>query len=100
MPKEVVFGSQLPYSDVSSGRSAIGVHWGIEQEYVQVSASLFNDDGRSVTADGVVHEAEGAEAARRELWSQGFYVDLDRSGINRLIRNLRRARDQAFGRDE
>jgi hypothetical protein len=30
----------------------------------------------------------------------GMYVTLDRSGINRLIRNLRRARDQAFGRDE
>jgi len=31
---------------------------------------------------------------------QGFYVWLDRKGINDLIRNLRRARDQAFGRDE
>ena len=30
----------------------------------------------------------------------GFYVDLDRRGINDLIRTLRRARDSAFGRDE
>jgi hypothetical protein len=29
-----------------------------------------------------------------------MYVTLNRSGINDLIRNLRRARDQAFGRDE
>jgi hypothetical protein len=29
-----------------------------------------------------------------------IYVDLTRNGINDLIRNLRRARDQAFGRDE
>lgn len=30
----------------------------------------------------------------------GWHVTLDREGINRLIRVLRRARDQAFGRDE
>jgi hypothetical protein len=33
-------------------------------------------------------------------FTDGMYVDLDRAGINKLIRNLRRARDQAFGRDE
>jgi hypothetical protein len=31
---------------------------------------------------------------------QGWYVQLDRLGINRLIRILRQARDDAFGRDE
>lgn len=30
----------------------------------------------------------------------GFYVTVDRRGINDLIRHLRRARDQAYGRDE
>jgi len=30
----------------------------------------------------------------------GWHVDLDRPQINELIRVLRRARDQAFGRDE
>ena len=34
------------------------------------------------------------------LASYGFHTQLDRDGINHLIRNLRRARDQAFGRDE
>lgn len=29
----------------------------------------------------------------------GFYVSLDRDGVNRLIRTLRRARDAAFGSD-
>lgn len=28
------------------------------------------------------------------------YINLDRAGINRLIKFLRRARDDAFGRDE
>lgn len=30
----------------------------------------------------------------------GWRVTLDRDGINRAIRSLRRARDAAFGRDE
>lgn len=30
----------------------------------------------------------------------GYHVWLDRRGVNDLIRHLRRARDQAFGRDE
>lgn len=30
----------------------------------------------------------------------GLHVNLDRRGINTLIRHLRHARDQAFGRDE
>lgn len=30
----------------------------------------------------------------------GWHVDLDRRQVNELIRVLRRARDQAFGRDE
>jgi hypothetical protein len=31
---------------------------------------------------------------------RGLFATLDREGINRLIRVLRRARDQAYGRDE
>lgn len=31
--------------------------------------------------------------------NDGMYVSLDREGVNRLIRVLRRARDQAFGSD-
>jgi hypothetical protein len=32
--------------------------------------------------------------------SGGWFVQLDRAGINHLIRSLRKARDQSFGRDE
>ena len=31
---------------------------------------------------------------------EGYFVDLDRRRINELIRRLRKARDDAFGRDE
>lgn len=32
--------------------------------------------------------------------SNGWFVNLDRHGLNRLIRTLRKARDDAYGRDE
>lgn len=35
-----------------------------------------------------------------ETVNEGWFVDLDRYACNDLIRKLRRARDQAFGRDE
>ncbi len=39
------------------------------------------------------HRADGSSYA-------GLWSDLDREGVNRLVRVLRRARDAAFGRDE
>lgn len=41
--------------------------------------------------------ADGAEP--KPAWD-GQWMDLDRYQVNELIRALRRARDQAFGRDE
>lgn len=38
-------------------------------------------------------------ADAESVWD-GQWVDLDRQGINQLIRALREARDKAFGRDE
>jgi hypothetical protein len=40
-----------------------------------------------------------AAAPEQEDW-RGIFMVLDRDGINELIRNLRIARDKAFGRDE
>ncbi len=54
-------------------------------------------DGTTATMVG-----PGAVATRDEdgwTWD-GQYTDLDRHGINRLIRALREARDKAYGRDE
>jgi hypothetical protein len=53
----------------------------------------------TVTADGQslkerVKEFEDGETPR------GLYVSLTRESINQMIRVLRRARDQVFGRDE
>ena len=35
----------------------------------------------------------------REQPSDGVFMSLDRDGINRLVRSLRKARDAAFGSD-
>ncbi len=112
MPRERIFGSDAPYTEASSARSVVGVTWN-RDDHVQVFVELFNDDLQYVSGedcpDVVViggedpiktRTADGDEAVRRKIWADGFYVSMDRDGINKLIRNLRRARDQAFGRDE
>jgi hypothetical protein len=61
----------------------VKVAWG--REYVQVASV-----GRATVTHDALEIPEG----------DGWYVTLDRRGINELIRNLRRARDRAYGRDE
>jgi hypothetical protein len=84
MPKEIiestgpVVGSNNTLSAVSM---AMSVAWGREGGHVQVG-----------TYNPLVLDQHSPEA--------GWYIDLDRAAINRLIRVLRRARDQALGRDE
>lgn len=112
MPKERVFGSDPPYTEASSARSVVGVTWN-RNDHVQVFVELFNDDLKYVSGENYpdivpnggtepikTRTAEGLQAVMRSVWADGFYVTMDRDGINKLIRNLRRARDQAFGRDE
>ena len=89
MPKETVYGSSLPYGEDDQGVSIVEVGWDREAGHMQIATKCVRrtDHGR-MTEDEAIH------------FTDGFYVDLDRRGINDLIRNLRRARDQAFGRDE
>lgn len=84
MPKEYVYGiaTVLPPGPQDSGstrESIVGVGWGRDQGMVQL---------------GTVYDRDSYDPCL------GVYVDLDRNQINKLIRVLRRARDQAFGRDE
>ena len=81
MPKEIVlqdpeFG---PMDEVRQGLVQVG--WQSEQEFVQVATM-------------------SRHPVTKETNVEGFFVSLDRRGINDLIRYLRRARDSAFGRDE
>lgn len=77
---------------------------------VELSLRFFdaNHGSNVASADGVFTEEErvflfdfllGQFGAGMTV-ADGFYVQLDRRGINDLIRHLRRSRDAAFGRDE
>lgn len=49
---------------------------------------------------GVVETARvNISVGGKPLDDKGLFMDLDRQQINRLIRNLQRARDQAYGAD-
>lgn len=75
MPKEVVHTSQYPGE---APNPVVPVFWS-RDGFVQLGV---------VMVDGSEDPANG------------LYCDLNRDQINRLVRNLRRARDQAYGRDE
>lgn len=52
------------------------------------------------TDDIEVLRALGQAAAPEQTDWRGIFLQLDRDGVNAIIRNLRTARDKAFGRDE
>jgi hypothetical protein len=81
MPKEVIRDATV-YADGSQTPLAVEVAWGANT-YVQI-ASI-----------NLVEKAKDPYAPE-----SGFYADLDRPMINKLIKVLRRARDQAYGADE
>lgn len=94
MPKETIKDASGPMRSTSEQTTdgvttgsvtihdlAIQVGWSREAEYVQVaSVDLTEESGLRTNF--------------------GWFVELDRPAINRLIRTLRRARDQAYGADE
>lgn len=80
MPKELI--TRRP-ATVDSNETLVKVGWNRKAEYVQVATLAPDDRPLQPTPEG-----------------NGWHVDMDRESINRLIRALRRARDQAFGRDE
>ncbi len=56
---------------------------------VQIATTALTDPATVVNGQAV-----------EPAWHSTSYVDLDRAGINTLIRALREARDKAYGRDE
>lgn len=85
MPKEVVHNSEQYSGDYPTQNCIAEVRWSRDSEYVQVATVLV--------------ELADHSPVRREV-EGGWYLNLSRTGINDLIRHLRRARDQAFGKDQ
>jgi hypothetical protein len=87
MPKEYITTAQERRNcdEVGLRNRAVRIGWD-RIGYVQLATVL------QAGTDG----APGHEVAEVD---EGQFVDLDRESINRLIRTLRKARDQAFGAD-
>ena len=102
---------------VSSSVMPIGVDvwWGRDSGYVMVGASYSSWEEGSQNILSIVNSwLLGLEKPVIELTDEefddipalefggfsGFVSTLDRDGVNNLIKNLRKARDAAFGKDE
>lgn len=93
MPRENIYAESTP-----DGERGVQVQWyplqrtpegGVNADgHVTVGAGNLTRDGLDGTADDVPG------------YTPPQFADLDRDGINRLIRVLRRARTAAFGSDE
>jgi hypothetical protein len=111
MPKEQInypepFVPREPSSDGPSTDPAIhGESWPEPTVHVSWLGATGDHDGHAQVAIKapraylkMLVEEDGAQAADA---GPGVYSPvLDRTALNRLIRVLRRARDQAYGRDE
>jgi hypothetical protein len=83
MPKEMVIDSCGMFNEDPTRGLRAEVRWSRDAEFVQLS-----------TVADSLPELSGFSGG------EGWHVSLDRRAINDLIRYLRKARDQAFGRDE
>lgn len=62
-------------------------------DYIEIGIQAYDANGERRTEPLRNNKGQVME------WSS-MWTDLDREGINRLIRDLRKARDKAFGKDE
>ncbi len=103
MPKEVIYDECSLY-DVHVGWSKDGgyLQVGIEtQDGNSIAKHLYDTMPEPGTAQGGWGEGKDETHVNQGLAGfTGLWGSLDRAGVNRLIRTLRKARDEAFGRDE
>jgi len=86
-----------PNADGTAGEQRLELHWqrGLG---VQLAATAWK--GEPGRPDPVVEYLAPNEAGETYRAWDGPFVDLNRDQLNHLIKQLRIARDQAFGRDE
>lgn len=110
MPKSNVYEPVQYGRDVETGVVAksrprrVSIGWSKEGYGAQLGVGWTEpvtdpggDVNRAGTAPDMVTSTEADEAGT--IW-YSQWIDLDRHTINELIRALRKARDEAFGRDE
>lgn len=85
MPRENIRNPRAEATDEVVNLIAVG--WRNEGDVGSVQLGVVESAWVDIKVDG------------KALDEKGLFMDLDRAQINRLIRNLQRARDQAFGAD-
>lgn len=109
MPRERIYGSLTPFGEEDPERTVADVSWSREAEYVQLGVIAIDAQTGEPLDLGERHArlyakvsggGTDGELVPMAGISGGMYMQLDRRGCNELIRKVRRARDQAFGRDE
>lgn len=91
MPKEYITTDhdQRQQEELGGRQTAVKVTWD-RVGYVQIA---------SVLRGGVEGMPPGTTGPVDGYIDEGWFIDMDRASLNRLIRVLRRARDQAYGAD-
>lgn len=82
----------MPKESIHNKDGKTTIQWG-KDSYVSIGVE--KPDSSNITIANSSDGLKIQEAEMRSLWT-----DLDRKGINDLIRILRRARNQAYGVDE
>jgi len=88
MPKEVIHSKYTP--DLESTYVQVG--WTRGNEHVEIATV-------APTGRLAIFDPDTGTHILTESVTPGWFMQLDRNGINQMIRVLRRARDQAFGED-
>jgi hypothetical protein len=91
MPKEIINSKYAGSSD--SPEPIVHVGWSKEQGHVELSVISTNDK------QGLYEVIDG-EVTPLNILHNGWFAQLDRYGLNRLIRTLKKAGKDAFGTDE
>jgi hypothetical protein len=95
MPKHYLY--PVPNPDGSDTETRLELHWQRERG-VQVAATAWK--GETGSPDTLIeYLPANADGEIFRAWD-GPFLDLDRGQINHLIKQLRAARDQAYGKDE
>lgn len=109
MPKEIIYSA---HQEPDGYQVSTVVGWSREPGHVEIAvqrpaqrmpnSKSIGDVLRSELTDPKWSNSSNyADALNTMLcvFEQGWYCQLDRAGLNRLIRTLRKARDAAFGAD-
>lgn len=112
MPKEVIYGRHHGTFDEPSPVAEIG--WSREAAHVELQVAPQRDraDNIRTIPEIAIDELKaldpkwGGDSNYADVlnlmalvYDKGWVVQLDREGINRMIRALRKARDAAYGAD-